>query len=62
MQVRLPRGSTGMPLIGRDRKINEFQQLRCVFEATRTYRWLYNLLSPVGIVLSAKHPDRLDAT
>ena len=42
------------------RYCQEFQPFRCVIEATSTYRWLYQLLSPVGVVLLA-HPFRLRA-
>lgn len=38
--------------------LRRFQPFRAVIEASSTYRWLYDLLSPVGTVLLA-HPSRL---
>lgn len=38
----------------------QFQPFRCVIEATSTYRWLYKLLTQIGVVLLA-HPFRLRA-
>ena len=37
--------------------LRELQPFRAVIEATGTYRWLYDLLSPFGTVLLA-HPLR----
>jgi transposase len=38
----------------------QLQPFRAVIEATRTYRWLFNLLAPMGTILLA-HPLRLRA-
>jgi transposase len=40
--------------------MRSLQPFRAVIEATGTYRWLYNLLTPLGTVLLA-HPLRLRA-
>jgi transposase len=41
-------------------KLRELRPFRAVVEASGTYRWLYDLLSPLGTVLLA-HPFRLRA-
>lgn len=41
-------------------EVRSLQPFRAVIEATGTYRWLYDLLSPLGTVLLA-HPLRLRA-
>jgi transposase len=38
--------------------LRQFKPFRAVIEATATYRWLYNLISPEGTVLLA-HPTKL---
>lgn len=43
-----------------DKLMRTLQPFRAVIEATGTYRWLYDLLSPLGTVLLA-HPLRLRA-
>lgn len=38
--------------------VRRFKPFRAVIEATSTYRWLYDLLTPEGVVLLA-HPAKL---
>ena len=59
-EVRLP---IRLACSAEDEIVAAFRELgpfRAVIEATRAYRWLYHLLSPLGTILLA-HPLRLRA-